>query len=314
MSKINEGKMELRKESFDLAETVRAIGLIYSDAAARQGLAFRLASFEGSLYVLSDELRIKQLLINLISNAIKYHRPGGEVTLRAELLRAAEREAVVSFSVEDTGIGIEKENIDAIFTEFKQEGRNSGAIKGTGLGLAIASRIAAMMGSWINVESELDKGSRFSFELCLERAPAVSARPDASRKSGEYLKGRRMIIAEDHPVNANIVRKILEKKGIECLMADNGKICADIFAASEPGDIDAVFMDIQMPIMNGYEAARAIRNMKRADALTVPIIALTANAFDEDVEKTRAAGMNAHVVKPIDISVLYRVLAKFFER
>ncbi len=314
MSKINEGKMELRKESFDLAETVRAIGLIYSDAAARQGLAFRLASFEGSLYVLSDELRIKQLLINLISNAIKYNRPGGEVTLRAELLRAAEREAVVSFSVEDTGIGIEKENIDAIFTEFKQEGRNSGAIKGTGLGLAIASRIAAMMGSWINVESELDKGSRFSFELCLERAPAVSARPDASRKSGEYLKGRRMIIAEDHPVNANIVRKILEKKGIECLMADNGKICADIFAASEPGDIDAVFMDIQMPIMNGYEAARAIRNMKRADALTVPIIALTANAFDEDVEKTRAAGMNAHVVKPIDISVLYRVLAKFFER
>lgn len=313
MSKINEGKMELRKDSFDLAETVRAVGVIYAAVASRQGLAFRLESPEGELFVSADELRIRQILINLISNAIKYNRPGGEVALRLELLSTDEKELSVRLSVEDTGIGIKKENLDAIFTEFEQEGRSGGAVKGTGLGLAIASKIAAMLGSWIHVESEPDRGSRFWFDLRLERAlPAAETSRDGLLAEDAY-KGRKVIVAEDHPINASIVRRMLEKWGIECLMAENGRICADIFAASAPKEIDAILMDIQMPIMTGYEAARAIREMERPDAASVPIIALTANAFDEDASKARAAGMNAHVVKPIDISVLYGILGKFFK-
>ncbi len=313
MSKINEGKTELRCETFDLAETVRAVGLIYADAALRQGLTFRLIPFEESLFVSADELRIKQILINLISNAIKYNRPGGVVTLRSELLAADETTAQVKFSVEDTGIGIHKENLGAIFAEFEMEERGRKAIRGTGLGLAIASKIAALMGSRINVESELDKGSRFWFVLRLRRAPSAPRASEGGIPDGRAFKGKKVIVAEDHPINAAIVRRMLEKDGVECLMAGNGKIGADIFAGSKPGEIAAVLMDIQMPVMDGYEAARAIRGMRRADAVTVPIIALTANAFDEDVKKAREAGMDEHLAKPVDPNLLRETLARYLK-
>lgn len=318
MSKIEKGKLELNNEPFYIGDLLEQIESIIRSGASEKRLHIEFKN--GGIsheYLWGDENRIRQALLNIIGNAVKYTPQGGIIRVTAqEVSWRSQDVACFVFTVEDNGIGISEEFLKYIYAPFTraEEVRH---IQGTGLGMSIAYGIVKAMEGDIRVESALGKGSRFTVTLYLKIADSsdgVRTRDGTHRaKDGKALdeisvEGLRILLAEDNELNREIAKTLLEESGLKVDEAENGKAALDVFAASQPETYDAIFMDIQMPVMDGYEAARRIRGCGHPQSGTIPIIALTANAFAQDIAKALMAGMNDHVQKPIDYERLLAVL------
>ncbi len=316
MSKIESGKLEMKYEPFDLRLFLESLVSVYRTQAEAKGIRFEVA-LTGRVdeTIVGDSLRLNQILSNLLSNAIKFTSEG-RITLRvAEERREGDR-LWLQFQVSDTGVGIQRENFDKIFEPFEQE--DSGVAHrfgGTGLGLSIVKRFTEMMGGSVALESVYGEGSTFSVRvpfatvegaraIAWEEGPAASGRSAPEKKYD--FQGKRILLAEDNELNREIAVELLgEETGAEIVEAEDGAQAVELFQRSRPGDFDLILMDIQMPRMDGYAATRAIRAMNRPDAKAIPILAMTANAFAEDAQKCRQAGMDAHIPKPLEIATVY---------
>lgn len=311
MSRIESGRMELASERVSLPETLDAVEAIARTQAEARGVTFVVERELSCPVVLTDGTRLSQVLLNLLSNAVKFTPRGGEVTLRVEQGAEPAPEGCVRTHVwvRDTGIGMSEEFMRRIFDSFEREDTERvRKTEGTGLGMSIVKRIVDGMGGSIQVSSEKGHGSTFHVTLDLERcADEVErlAEPDLAS-----LAGARVLLAEDNELNWDVASELLGACGLELDWAENGRECVERFSASEPGHYDAILMDLRMPEMTGYEATRAIRALDRPDARSVPIAAMTADAFEEDRQRAREAGMDAHVAKPIDVAEVLRVLAR----
>jgi CheY-like chemotaxis protein len=250
--------------------------------------------------------------MNIIDNALKYNRPHGSVFVRAEETSCQGGTADYRFVIEDTGIGIGEEFQKHIFEPFTQEHQGARThYNGVGLGMSIAKKLADQMNGTIEVDSKLGKGSIFRITLPIQVDEAWGTRPaDAEPEIQGNVAGMRILLVEDNEINCEIVEFMLEGAGAEVVTANNGKVAVDVFAASDPGTFDCILMDLMMPVMSGYEAARVIRSLERSDAKAVPIIALSANAFEEDIAMAKDAGMNEHLAKPVDIRTMLQVMSR----
>ncbi len=311
ISKIESGKMQLSPAPCDLAAVFRRIEDITSLQARQKSLNIRYHKDNvRHFHVLADELRLEQILINIISNAIKYTPEGKDVTLTAEELDAAEPgKNRYRFIIRDTGMGISEEYLPHIFDSFTREQRTTiNRVQGTGLGLAITANVVRLMGGTISVKSSLGEGSEFTVELELESSePAEAAGAEAEDTGAGELAGKRVLVVEDNDVNAEIVCMVLQQYGIEARRAENGRVAVDMLRGDPGFHCDGILMDIQMPVMNGFEAAGAIRAFDRS----IPIIAMSANAYTEDVKACLEAGMNAHLAKPFQQEELLKLLKKY---
>ena len=311
ISKIESGKMQVNPGSCDLESVFRHIEDITALQARNKALVITYQ--HGSVRhvkVNADELRIEQVLVNIVSNAIKYTPSGKTVDLIAEEEPAAGNKNLYRFIVRDTGIGISEEYLPHIFESFTREEKTTvNRIQGTGLGLAITAKVVELMGGTISVKSTLGEGSEFTVELELEALESENEEKDTHNEI-TGLAGCRVLLVEDNDINAEIAEMILFQYGIEVDLAGNGQIGLERVQQHESGYYDAVLMDIQMPVMNGYEATKAIRALERDYYKTLPIIAMSANAYDDDVKACLAAGMNAHIAKPYNPDDLLKQLNK----
>ena len=299
MSKIESGQNALNIAEFTLKELLEELDSVIQPQALenRQSLDVKVCGLKEERF-LGDRLRLSQILLNLLSNAVKYTPEGGQIELSIlGLPETAKGYAHLCFQVCDNGIGISPEFLDHIFDPFTRENNTTASgILGTGLGMAITKNLVDLMGGTISVESAQGQGSTFRVELEL-RYEAQSVREETvfSEPGAIDLDGLKVLAAEDNDINAEILEELLSCEGVSCDRTGNGREALERFQQTPPGYYDAVLMDIQMPVMNGYEAARAIRNLDRPDAKGIPIVAMTANAFAEDVQNTMEAGMNAHL-------------------
>lgn len=316
MSKFEQGKLSLEIRPFQIRESVEECADSFRLQASQQGKEFQLNFDIQNNKVNGDLFRIQQILNNLLSNAMKFTKAGDRITLTVSQLDAGNY-AKYQFVVQDTGVGMSEDFLQKIFVPFEREVRfGAKGVTGTGLGMSIVHHIVLQMEGEIQVQSALGKGSTFTVTLPLEieeDAPEEHAdtlvEPDL-----EVLAGRRILLAEDNELNMEISTELLEMLGVQVAQAWNGQQAVDQFEESEEGYFDAILMDMQMPELNGCDAARMIRSLSRSDAKTIPIIAVTANAFTEDVAATVAAGMNAHISKPIDFEILQKTLARFLQK
>lgn len=312
MSKIESGKLTPVREPFEFEPFFSELLSIITPQARQQGLDFsvrRTGTLQGR-YV-GDALRLKQVLLNLLSNALKFTPGGGRVVLEVGEQRRAGDLAYLRFAVSDTGIGMSPEFQQKLFLPFEQE-RPDGARNnvGSGLGLSIVYNLVQLMGGTLEVESEKGMGSRFGFTLPLAAAAAAAPLPAARPAAGQALSGKRVLVAEDNALNREIAQALLEAHGLRVDVAENGRQAADMVQAAEPGRYLAVLMDIRMPEMDGLEAARAIRALG-GPAGRVPIVAMTANAFREDRTLAYQAGMTGYLVKPLDIARVLSELRRY---
>lgn len=307
MSRMEQGKIDLENSTFNLCDTLTTCVSPFEMQARSEGKVFKVETHVFSPVVCGDPLRLTQILNNLISNAVKFTESGDSITVSLHQVKQSRHGRYV-FVVEDTGLGMSKEFLPRLFEPYERE-RRFGAqnVAGTGLGMPIVKNLVSQMGGEITVESQLGKGTRFNvmlpFSVSSQEAPAEKQETDFDR-----LEGKRILLAEDNPLNMEIVSEFLGMKGMEISTAENGREALEKFAESEAFFFDAILMDMQMPEMDGCTAAEKIRALERADAKTVPIIALTANAFPEDIARTSAAGMNIHLSKPIDPHLLWTTL------
>ena len=310
-SKIESGKLEIISEGFNLGSAVQEVVSIINPRCAEKNILFEanLGTLP-EVAVLGDRLRGKQVLINLLGNAVKFTDEGGTIKFAVEEVAQSDEDITLRFSVRDNGIGISEEHLPNLFTAFEQ-GDGSVAVKygGTGLGLAISQNIVKAMGGIISVDSALGLGSTFSFTLTLPKTELAkpTSDGDVSLESLD-LTGRRILLAEDIEINRVILIELLKDTGIEIDEAADGLQALQMFESSTPYFYDLIFMDVQMPNMDGYQATGAIRRLARPDAQSAPIIAMTANAYREDIERALNSGMNGHVAKPIDIDAVKRLL------
>ena len=315
ISKIESGKMLLNLETVPLQEAVDSIVNIIQPQAAAKNQQFRVTLREIlSENVRCDGVRLNQVLLNLLGNSVKFTPEQGavELTVYQEALPEDASRVRTHFLVRDTGIGMSKEYQQVIFESFSREDNTRvRKTEGSGLGMAITKYIVDAMGGTISVHSEQGRGSEFHVAFDLERAaaPAAQAADGGERTGGVDLKGKRILLAEDNELNWEVARELLSILELELDWAENGEICAEKFRKSPVGYYDAILMDVRMPVMDGYEATAAIRGLERADA-AVPIIAMTADAFSEDIQRCLACGMNDHLAKPIDIETVARKLKK----
>ena len=317
MARVEHGQVQLESRPFDLRKCVDDCLAAFRMQAGREGKALRENFAAGPETVVGDERRIQQILNNLLSNAFKFTPAGGEITLSVRQTESGEY-GRYEFTVADTGIGMSPEFLRRIFEPYAREMRfGDRAASGTGLGMSITRSLAALMGGEIQVESEPGKGSRFTVVLPLPSAepgqdePAAEAAARAAARAGAgtfTLEGLSLLLAEDNEINMEITTEMLAARGVRVAQAFDGTEAVELFRQSAPFAFDAVLMDMQMPGLDGCAAARQIRALPRADAQSVPIIAVTANAFAEDVAATAAAGMDAHISKPIDFKKLAQAL------
>ena len=310
MSRTEAGRVVLNKEEFSFRNMLEQLNALVSSQCQGKGLQYECRIGGGiSEYYVGDELKLKQVLTNILSNAVKFTDAPGSVTLKVEQTAGYKDHSTLRFSVKDTGIGMDKEFLPKIFDAFSQEETGRGNKYGsTGLGMAITANIVRMMNGTITVESEKGVGSEFTVILTLTNSVRKNNELLSEEKQRSDLKGKRILMAEDILINAEIVKQIIESREAVVDHAENGRITVGTFQKSEPGYYDAVLMDVRMPEMDGLQAASAIRALNRPDAKTVPIIALTANAFDEDVQRSLQAGMNAHLSKPVEPDRLFQTL------
>ena len=308
MSKIESGKMRLIEEKCNLMEMIQGLRPLLEAKLNENNIQYIADIQLKNHWFLADSLRLNQVLVNLLGNALKYSRPDGHVWLTVRETEEEKGFSNLYFQVRDDGIGIAPEKQQLIFRQFEQADNSENARKqGTGLGLAISRRIVRMMDSDIKLESEPGKGSSFSFNVKLQ--PVSGEKTTVTSQPEEIsFPGKRILVVEDNELNMEIICTILENYGIETEQAVNGKEAVRRMEESVPGYYDMIFMDIMMPEMDGLEATRTIRNLDREDCKKIPIYAMSANAFDEDVKRSLASGMNGHLSKPVNLQVLEKTL------
>ena len=315
ISRIESGKLEYKPVRVDLRDMINTVLSIARGYTESRDLNFYVSREElKTPYVMADELRIREVLLNIISNAVKFTKDGGTISFVAKNCPGNdEHHIIVRYRISDTGIGMSEEFQTRIFDEFSQE--NDGArtsYKGTGLGMAIAKKYVDLMGGKIEVSSRQEVGSTFTVEIPLLIAEQVQAEEKEKLRKDIDLHGLHVLLAEDNDLNAEIAVSLLEEQGMIITRAADGKSALAQFCNTAPGTFDLILMDIMMPEMNGYETTKAIRNLPdRPDGKEIPIIAMTANAFAEDVQAALNAGMDDHVAKPVDMSILISAISRF---
>ena len=315
MSRIERGKTEIAHKPINLRGLLSGCGVIIKGQLNDRSLNYE-EHFDGLSHpnVLGDELHLRQVFINILGNAVKFTPDGGTISVAVSETPEVNGIVRFSFRFEDTGIGMKPEFLEKIFTPFAQEDNSSRTnYKGTGLGMAITKQFVELMGGEIRVTSTLDKGSCFTVEIPLE-IDHTAAAARANDTTVTDISGMRILLVEDNELNMEIASELLKDEGAEVTAAEDGQIAVDTFRNSEPYHFDAVLMDIMMPNLNGYDATKAIRALDRDDAGTIPIIAMSANAFEEDVKKSLESGMNAHLAKPINVTELIKTLGTFVKK
>ena len=314
MSKIENGSMELNPEPYYVTDFADQVQTLIGDECRNKNIIFEI-NYDGTCegWIKVDKIRLNQILFNLLSNSVKFTPEGGKITLILYGKREGEDKVRVIVDETDTGCGMTEEFQKKMYDAFSQS--KKGDERGTGLGLAIVKKLVDLMNGTISVESALGKGTHFHVELMAGRCSSEEIQESLSNntdngkiKDESFLNGRKVLVCEDNKINVEIAEALLAKKGISVITAENGRIGADIFAKSEIGEFDAILMDMRMPVMDGLEATKTIRAQNREDAKRVPIIAMTANAFDDDRKATADAGMNAHLSKPVEPHELYDIL------
>ncbi len=313
VSRLESGRPAEVEEPFDLLDTVESCIAILSAQAEEKGLCLMLK--EAGLRhnrLIGNPMHLKQILIHIIDNALKYNRPHGSVVVRVMETACQGDTADYRFVIEDTGIGISEDFKRHIFEPFTQEHQGARTnYNGVGLGLSAVKKLVEQMEGTIGVDSQVGKGSVFQITLPFRIDGAQNIKHvDEEKNAQENIAGMRVLLVEDNEINCEIIEFMLKEAGAGVTTANDGKAAVDTFAASDPGTFDCVIMDLMMPVMSGYEATRVIRGLNRPDAKTVPIIALSANAFEEDVAMAKDAGMNEHLAKPVDIRKLFRVMSR----
>ena len=317
MSRIESGKTTLNVEKMNLPQQISQLDSIIRQQAGQRRQSFTVNTLVQHENVLADPNRLNQVLMNILSNAVKYTPTGGHIRLEVEELPRNEHYARYRFVVQDDGIGMSEEFQKHIFEPFERERTSTvSKVQGTGLGMAITKSVVDLMGGSISVESATGKGTRF--EVVLEfpidteadHAQQVQALPEETEETSP-LCGMKFLCAEDNALNAEILQMLLETRGASCTICSNGQEIVDAFASVKPSDYDMILMDVQMPVMDGLEATRRIRNGENPLGRTIPILAMTANAFLEDMQKSREAGMDEHLSKPVDISALEKTVKRF---
>ena len=311
MSRLEVGEVRLTRSPFDLNEELRRVRSIAEESAKVKGIALEFR-MDGAVHtrLLGSPMHLRRILLNLVSNAVKYNRPGGRVDVSVREVGGDDRRVALRFVVRDTGIGMSEEFVQkSLFHPFTQEHDNARTeYQGTGLGMAIVSDLVKFMGGAIGVESRLGEGTTFTVQLEFDLNPAEPpAATDAQPLTD--ISGMRVLVAEDNDLNLEIARCMLQDAGVKTAEARNGREAVEKFAASEEGAFDAILMDVMMPVMDGMQAARAIRALPRRDAADVPIIAMTANAFAEDQSRARDCGMTKYLTKPVDPAKLRAALS-----
>ena len=317
MSRIESGKTTLNIEKTNLPQQVSQLDSIIRQQASQRRQTFTVENHLQHENVLADPNRLNQVLMNILSNAVKYTPKGGHIRLEVEELPRNEHFARYRFVVQDDGIGMSEEFQKTLFEPFTREEKSgTNKVQGTGLGMAITKSIVDLMGGTIHVESTTGKGTRFEvvleFPIDAEADTVQEAQvlPE-EEETASPLSGMKFLCAEDNAINAEILELLLESKGAHCKIYPNGQEIVDAFASVKPGEYDMILMDVQMPVMDGLEATRRIRNGENPLGRIIPILAMTANAFLEDMQKSKEAGMDEHLSKPVDISALEQVVKRF---
>ncbi len=318
ISRIESGKIKFAPIPVDIGEVADTVVSIMYGFLSNRNITFHtnLAQPENR-YVLADAVRIREVLVNILGNAVKFTGDGGTITFETSYFAGADdRHITVRYRVTDTGVGMSEEFVAHIFDEFSQEESSARTqYKGSGLGMAISKRYVDLMGGTICVNSQKGEGSAFTVELPLELTDEGKVQKQEPSTAGTDLMGVKILLAEDNELNAEIAMVQLEELGIQVTRACDGSEAVNLFADNPPDAFDLILMDIMMPRMNGYEATAAIRSMQdRPDARSIPIIAMTANAFAEDVQASLDAGMNGHIAKPIDIDEVVKAIARNLSR
>ena len=313
MSRLESSRPAALEEPFDLCAVLEDCIAILSPLAQERDVLLELdTSALRHRQVIGDPLYLKQILMSVIDNALKYNRPHGSVFVRAEETAFREGTASCRFVIEDTGIGIGEDFKEHIFEPFTQEHQDARTnYSGTGLGMSIVKRLVDQLEGTVEVDSRTGKGSVVQIALPLRVDRARGSRSEeADREERADIAGMHVLLVEDNEINCEIVEFMLRDAGAQVVTANDGKAAVDAFEASDPGRFDCILMDLMMPVMSGYEAARVIRGLDRADAGTVPIIALSANAFAEDVALAKDAGMNEHLAKPVDVQRMFQLMSR----
>ena len=317
MSRIESGKTTLNVEKMNLPQQVSQLDSVIRQQAGQRRQTFTVNTLVQHENLLADPTRLNQVLMNILSNAVKYTPTGGHIRLEVEELTHTEHYAKYRFVVQDDGIGMSEAYQKTLFDPFTREERSgTNRVQGTGLGMAITKNIVDLMGGSISVESATGKGTRFEVVLEFPIDAEADAVPKAQALPEEPedvspLCGMNFLCAEDNAINAEILELLLESKGAHCKICPNGQEIVDAFASVKPGEYDMILMDVQMPVMDGLEAARRIRSSENPLGRVIPILAMTANAFLEDMQKSKEAGMDEHLSKPVDIDALEQTVKRF---
>lgn len=313
MSRIESGKTEVGHAPFDMRICLANCASIIDGQLVDRELVL-VREFEEMEHplVIGDELHLRQVLINVLGNAVKFTPDGGKIFFRAKEISHENDKLKVHFEIEDTGIGMKPDFLPRLFEPFSQEDAGTRTTyKGTGLGMAITKQFTELMGGTIRVESEPNVGTKFVIELPMDID--LETKDDETESTVKIeVDGMKVLLVEDNELNLEIARELLEEQNIIVTSAENGQLAVELFENNPAGTFDAILMDIMMPVMDGIAATKIIRGLDRPDAKTIPILAMTANAYDEDVKKTREAGMNAHITKPVNQDMLIKTLANFY--
>ena len=313
MNKLESGEVKLDRRPFDVCDLVKETAVVIEAQTAEKAVALHTdIHHDGHCHVIGSPLHVRQVLQNLLGNALRYNKTGGEIFLSSREIALTEDTVTYEFIVRDTGIGMSEAFQQHAFEPFSQEDTTArSSYTGTGLGLAIVKELVEKMGGEITLQSAKNVGTTFTVRLTFVQDPDAKQGGEETRNSPISIAGTRVLLVEDNELNMEIAEFMLENEGVKVVKAENGRQAVEAFDASRPGEIELILMDVMMPVMNGLEAARRIRSLNRPDAKTVPIFAMTANAFADDVERSRQAGMNEHLTKPLDAETLKKMIGKY---
>lgn len=313
MKKLQEGAVNLNKSRYGYNAFVENLKMIFKAFAGEKKLNFEMKETSFDVDINVDKVRLNQVFFNVLSNAVKFTPEGGTITFQVNNAVIENEKLVCDFVITDTGIGMSKEFQTHLFEPFvKEETAITSELTSSGLGLCMTQKLVELMGGSISIISEQGVGTKVTIHMNFEAIPVNTHIEEIEEvEQANVLEGKRVLLAEDHPLNSKIAKALLERKNMIVTTAENGKVAIEKFISSEQDSFDLILMDIRMPVLDGVEAAREIRKLKRKDAKRIPIIALSANAFDEDVQSCLRAGMNTHLSKPIDPKNMFDVLAQY---